>query len=245
MKTKRAAIFAHQSQVSNLIDDDPQGFQLTHDLLTPFLSFPEVYFFNSEIKSKSLEKDYFDKLYSDNPDPWNFMASDYEASKYQKIDSFLRNEHYGNGLELGCSIGVQTGFLANHCDHLLAVDISEDAIESAKAINSSLTNVKFEVTNAITNFPDGPFDFIGMCEMGYYLNVDNLISLFNKITEHLNLNGHFLMVHWTSFVREYPMTGRQVHQLFESLNKNLDQFKRVSLYVHESYELVLWEKVRS
>lgn len=44
MSIKRKAIFAHQSQTSNLITDDPNGFHLTEELLSPFLEPYESYF---------------------------------------------------------------------------------------------------------------------------------------------------------------------------------------------------------
>ena len=85
-----------------------------------------------------MAQDYFDTLYSNNEDPWNFKNSTYEERKYQKINTFLENRKYDLGLELGCSIGVHTSFLAAHCKKLLAVDISEDAVATAKVINGIL-----------------------------------------------------------------------------------------------------------
>src|SRR5690625_2466471 len=43
---KHKAIFAHESQTTNLIQDDPEGFVLTEDLLAPFLGEEEIYFFS-------------------------------------------------------------------------------------------------------------------------------------------------------------------------------------------------------
>lgn len=240
---KKLAIFEHESQTSNLIKDDPEGFILTQDLLSPFLKTFEVYLFSSQKMKVSLGRDYFDKLYSVNPDPWNFRKSDYEKSKYEKIQSFLEDKNYRIGLELGCSIGIQTRYLATNCDHLLAVDVSKDAIVSARELNTDLLNVLFLEMDIIQEFPKDRFNFISLCEIGYYFERDMLISLFEKIAEHLKKNGHFLMVHWTSFVRDYPITGRQVHQLFRDLNKKNHQFRCISSYVHESYELLLWKKL--
>lgn len=44
-RIKKRAIFAHQSQTSILIKDDPKGFILTEDLLAPFMKDFEIYFF--------------------------------------------------------------------------------------------------------------------------------------------------------------------------------------------------------
>src|SRR5690606_28539868 len=125
-----------------LIDDDPQGFILTEDLLAPFLTPFEYFFFNKEENLNSLSKSYFDSLYSQNSDPWNFRNSEYEKRKYKTIDTYLRNKQFKKGLELGCSIGEHTSHLANHCNKLIAVDISEEAIATAKDQNK-LPQVKY------------------------------------------------------------------------------------------------------
>lgn len=242
LSKKKNAIFAHQSQTSDLIKDDPQGFILTEDLLAPFLSPDEFFFFPVQQEIPSLEVGYFEVLYANNPDPWNFKDSEYENLKYKKINSFLENRNYDNGLELGCSIGVHTTFIAEHCKNLLAVDINESAIANAKELNPELSNVDFQVMDILTEFPVGPFEFISMCEMGYYFNRQDLLKTFQNIANNLGVKGNFLMVHWTSFVREYPLTGKLVHEIFQEFNQEKAQFSLISQYTHERYELLLWEK---
>lgn len=240
---KKEAIYAHQSQTTSLIDDDAEGFVLTDDLLAPFLAPYEFYFFQKPDSLLSLSEKYFDALYQNNSDPWNFRNSEYEKSKYETIDKFLKDKTYNRALELGCSIGVHTAHLAKHCKTLLAVDICEIAIATAKA-NSALPNVLYEKSDIVKAFPPGPFDFISMCEMGYYFNTEALNAIFAKIATHLEVHGHFLLVHWTSFVREYPLDGRQVHQLFEAFAQHSNAFTLLSSYSHERFELSLWKKNR-
>ncbi len=242
LSKKKQAIFAHQSQTSTLIDDDLNGFTFNEDLLSPFLTNYEYFFFPRDNSKNSLAQDYFDTLYSNNEDPWNFKNSTYEERKYQKINTFLENRKYDLGLELGCSIGVHTSFLAAHCKKLLAVDISEDAVATAKVINRKLQNVEFQEMNILHEFPEEKFQFISMCEMGYYFSEDDLLFIFQKIVNALEKKGSFLMVHWTSYVREYPLTGKLVHQLFEEFNSRNDVFSMVSKYTHDRYEIMLWEK---
>lgn len=241
LPNKRKAIFAHKSQTTSFIDDDSDGFLLTTDLLSPFLKPYEYFFFDSNKKAESLEKKYFDTLYSENTDPWNFRNSDYENLKYEKINTFLKNKNFLNGLELGCSIGIHTTFLAEHCENLLSVDISEKAIQTAKELNSHLENVRFKTLDILHHFPEGPFEFISMCEIGYYFDEEKLKLLYKKIKENLTANGYLLMVHWSPFVREYPLTGKQVRELFESSVQN-KHFTMVSFYENEFYELILWKK---
>ena len=238
---KSKAIFSHKSQTTHMIIDDPEGFILTHDLLTPFMGECEYYFFSSESKSSTLKKDYFDQIYSDDQDPWKFASSEYENSKYEKSISVLNKEKFKSGFEIGCSIGVFTEMLAKKCEKLLAVDISPIPLEEARKRCKYLPQVTFKSLDISKNFPDGSFDLITLCEVGYYLNESSLVELFKKIDEHLQLGGNFLMVHWTSYVSDYPLTGSQVHRIFKKDFEN-DSYKLITKYNHESYELFLWQK---
>ncbi len=238
---KKDAIFAHRSQTANIIKDDVEGFQLSQDLLSPFLTSFEYYFFDIKKDRNSLEQEYFDTLYNNNPDPWNFEKSKYEHTKFEAINKLIGDSTYKKGLELGCSIGVQTKYLAKHCGKLKAVDISETAIKRAKKLNPNLEDVHFETVDIAINFPQGKYDLISMCEIGYYFNKQTLNRLFEKIYSNLNKKGHFLLVDWTSFVREYPLTGMQVHKLFYTSSEN--RFRKISEINHDSYEILLFEKL--
>ncbi|MEO8774416.1 MAG: PIG-L family deacetylase [Gelidibacter sp.] len=242
LSQKREAIFAHKSQTTSLINDDPEGFILTDDLLSPFLGSYEFYFFSKDRKMNSLDQKFFDTLYSENVDPWNFKHSNYELSKYQKTDEILGNKKFKKGLELGCSIGIQTRFFAKHCDELVALDISRDAIKEAQKNNGDLHNVDFLMQNIVEEFPRGPFDFISMCEIGYYFDQATLLEIFKKISENISENGQFLMVHWSSFVREFPLNGNQVNAIFKKFNSIENRFTLITSYYHDRYELHLWEK---
>lgn len=245
LKYKEAAIFAHRSQTSSLIDDDSEGFVLDEALLSPFLNDKEVYFFNFQSSPSNVKKDYFESLYSENTDPWDYTGSQYEKEKYEKIHEVLKDKRFSKGLEIGCSIGVHTKYLAEQCDKLLALDISEKAIEKAKKSFESSGELKkkieFRVLNVAEDFPEGSFDFISLCEVGYYFNRESLWKLFEQIDKALVKNGYFLMVHWTSFVREHPLTGRQVHRIFEEFNQE-GSFQSVAFFKHPFYILNLWQK---
>lgn len=240
---KQAAIYAHESQTSNLISDDPSGFILTEELLAPFLGAYEYFFIAKDDKMEALDQHFFESLYAENADPWNFKHSEYEHQKYQRTDALLLNRHYKRGLELGCSIGIQTPFFAQHCDELLSVDVSMEAIADAKKNNQELTNVDFQVLDVTADFPNRTFDFISMCEMGYYFNKRTLKEIFKKINEHMDSGGELLMVHWTSYVREFPLHGTEVNKIFKEFNKKENAFSCVITYIHDSYELFLWKKI--
>ena len=68
----------------------------------------------------SLAPQYFERLYAESADPWDFEASPYETAKYAATLAALPRPRYANALELGCSIGVLTRQLAPRCERLLA-----------------------------------------------------------------------------------------------------------------------------
>jgi predicted TPR repeat methyltransferase len=74
-----------------------------------------------------LGREYFEELYAESDDPWNFEASEYERKKYGRTLEVLGERRFERALEAGASIGVFTEMLAGRCDELLAVDVSERA----------------------------------------------------------------------------------------------------------------------
>jgi LmbE family N-acetylglucosaminyl deacetylase len=241
---KWKAINSHRSQLGEIIHDDPCGFVLTPELLKPFENKMEYFFVSPKNDLKTLDKDYFEALYSSTTDPWNFRNSTYEQDKYQRALVALGPASYGYGLELGCSIGIQTRLLAGICRQLTAVDISPVAIAEASAHCADLKHVRFEVADITQEFPQGGYDLITCCELGYYLEKKDLFQLFGNMNKRLDANGRLLLVHWTPFVPDYPLTGDAVHDYFEefALGKNL-RFQEIVHERHGLYRLQLWQKL--
>lgn len=239
---KRKAIFAHVSQTTKLITDDPTGFLLTKELLTPFMGDFEYFLIESKTDQENLPASYFDNLYTEKSDPWNFESSAYEQKKYTKTLEFLGDKKFENALELGCSIGVFTKKLAPRCTQLLAVDITEIALQKARERCQDLNQVTFKELDFSKDFPAGKFDLIVMAEVGYYLDNEKLHHLFAQYDKHLQNKGFLIMVHWTSYVPSYPQTGKEVHQKFIAHNESVGMYNLIERYVHENYELLLWQK---
>jgi LmbE family N-acetylglucosaminyl deacetylase/phospholipid N-methyltransferase len=241
---KKSAIAAHRSQVTRFIDDDPEGFCLTPELLEPFLGNEEYFFFPKKDAAHSLTKNYFDKLYQQQTDPWNFEQSAYENEKYQETLKVL-DAHYNSALEIGCSVGVLTNQLAARCAKLLAVDISEKPLKIAEKRCENQQQVTFKALDISKEFPKNghdAYDLILISEMGYYLTEDKLLELYQNCQKNLNNQGQILLVHWTGFVEEYPLSGKEVHRLFEKYNAEEMVFSELATITRSEYELVLWQK---
>ncbi|UKT64780.1 bifunctional PIG-L family deacetylase/class I SAM-dependent methyltransferase [Pedobacter mucosus] len=212
---KEQAIFAHVSQTTRLIDDDPEGFMLVSEMIANFTNGKEYFMERSKLNGGStLPKNYFESLYTENPDPWDFEKSEYEKEKYQRTISAIPEGRHHSALEIGCSIGVLTQMIAEKCDQLLSIDISEQALETAKNRLKAYQNVEFKVAAIPDQFPEGKRDLIMMSEVGYYLSVEDLNSTISIIEENLNPDGILVLVHWTHFVHDYPLSGDEVHDAF-------------------------------
>ena len=160
----------------------------------------------------TLPPEYFEDVYAANEDPWDFASSPYEAAKYARTLAALPRERYRRALEVGCSIGVLTGQLAQRTDSLLALDISEQALERARARNAGQTHIQFRRAGLPGGLPDGPFDLTVLSEVLYYLSPADLEQALDEVLARLEPGGTLLLVHWTPRVHDYPQTGDAVHE---------------------------------
>ena len=146
---------------------------------------------------------FFDDLYARDADPWDFETSGYEAAKYEQTIAALEGRHFSTALEVGCSIGVLTERLAEHCDDLLAIDVAESALARAR---ERVPQVRFERREIPEQFPPGAFDLTVCSEVLYYLDAPALDATLDRIT------GTLLAVHWRHSTERYPFTGDAVHE---------------------------------
>lgn len=156
---------------------------------------------------KSLPPAYFERMFAGTHDPWGFETSLYEQAKYEHSIAALGGRHYDQALEIGCANGVLTQRLAQYCDDLLAVDVSETALARARARCAELRGVSF----ARMSFPgealgDGSFDLIMLSEVAYYWDDDDLEQAAGKLLCLLAPGGDLLLVHWTGET-DYPHSG--------------------------------------
>jgi|GEM_PF-148227 phosphoglycolate phosphatase-like HAD superfamily hydrolase/SAM-dependent methyltransferase len=194
-----------------------------------------------QVKRQSLPPSYFEALYDSDPDPWKFETSVYEAQKYTATITALSKNRYQSALEIGGSIGVLTEKLASICDSLLSVDVSKIAQDKARIRCQDFAHVRFEIMQIPTQFPDENFDLILVSEVGYYLCPEDLKKAQQEIIQHLQPGGHLLLVHWTQFARDYPLSGDEVHESFLDLTPT--RLRHLKSQREEQYRLDLFERV--
>ena len=245
---KKKAVEAHLSQTTRLIDDDPEGFILSPEILAHF-DYGEELFIESKPfvsdhpeKTNSLSADFFNEFYSHGDDPWHFESSPYERSKYQATLAALPRETYQSAFEIGCSIGVLTKMLSPKCKKLLAVEPADVPLQKAKERLKDEPHVRLQKMFVPQDFPQEQFDLILLSEVGYFLSWEDLQKLAGLMIEHLQSGGQLLLVHWTPVVPEFPLTGDEVHDYFMNLCRQKKHLKQVLHQRHEKFRLDLFEK---
>ena len=160
-----------------------------------------------------LNPDYFERLYADNPDPWQFATSDYEREKYAATVDALPPGRFRQAFEIGCSIGVLTRQLAPRCDALLAVDVAEGALRQAEERCEDQPWVEFAPMVVPGAWPEGEFDLILFSEVLYYLGIDGIHRAAERTLASLAPGGTVLLVNWHG-VTDGACTGDEAASMF-------------------------------
>jgi trans-aconitate methyltransferase len=154
----------------------------------------------------TLKPEYFEALYTADPDPWNFAVSPYERAKYTLTLNAMPKPRYRSALEVGCSIGVLTRLLASRCDAVLAIDAAPTPLVEARGRCADLPDVRFEQIFVPEQWPDGVFDLILLSEVVYYLSREDVGRLATSVTRSLAPDSSVILVHWTGST-DYPLSG--------------------------------------
>jgi SAM-dependent methyltransferase len=160
-----------------------------------------------------LDREYFEDLYEQSPDPWGFETSPYERKKYERTLGVLQGRRYRRALEVGCSIGVFTTMLAPLCDEVRAVDVSEKAVAAARNRLAGFPHARVERRRLPEQTPEGPFDLIVVSEVLYYWPKEVMLAALRRFEEVLAPGGVLLAVHWRKETKTYPLQGDEVHAL--------------------------------
>ncbi|MEI4271013.1 SAM-dependent methyltransferase [Klenkia sp. LSe6-5] len=172
---------------------------------------------------------YFDDLYAAADDPWSLRTRWYERRKYALSAAALPREQYGDGLEVGCSVGELTAVLAPRCARMTAWDASAAAVATAAARNPGVA-----VERRVAPRDRLPVvDLLVLSEVLYYLAPSDLAVLVEQVRTAVRPGGTLLAVHWRHPVADYPQTGDAVHA---ALRTALD-WPRVA--AHEEPDLLL------
>ncbi|MEQ8898694.1 MAG: class I SAM-dependent methyltransferase [Roseovarius sp.] len=180
----------------------------------------------------------FERLYRDQPDPWQYETSAYEADKYRRCLDLLPQGRYARGLELGCSIGVMSERIAARCDSLLALDFAPTAIERAQARN--IPNAHFRPGSVPRDWPAGTWDLIVFSEMLYYLSPEALAQTVALAARTLAPNGVCLVAGYLG-PTDTPLTAPAVEatllaELSAARPRHVIRRARDAMWIAASFE---------
>jgi cyclopropane fatty-acyl-phospholipid synthase-like methyltransferase len=132
--------------------------------------------------------------------------------------------------------------MAPQATELLAIDVSEAAIEQAHERMRGIPHVHLETRTLPAEFPDGPFDLIVASDVLYYLTVDELGTCLRLIEERLAPGGALVAVHYIPRVGTL-LNGNELHDfLAEHTTMTHTLEERVELGQGRPYRVDRYER---
>ncbi len=159
------------------------------------------------------ESEYWDRVFA-RSDPWNYSGSPYEQTKYRHTLEMMPDSSIGRAAELGCAEGIFTTMVAPLVDRLLAVDISNVALDRAKARCLENRNVTFAQHDISDGMIGADYDLVICSEILYYLRDSAALERFAcQVRESVKPGGHLLMTHPNMVSDDNSTTGFDFNEI--------------------------------
>ena len=184
-----------------------------------------------------LQREYFEKLYTESPDPWEFTTSEYERRKYEQTLRSLARSQVRTGVG-GWRVHRR---LYRNARPLLRRIARRGHLRTRRGAGPQAVicreNVRVEQRTLPEEMPGGPFGLIVASEVLYYLPEETMLFTLRRLEEELSPGGALLAVHWRKETRTYPLQGDEVHHLLVENTR----LKNVKTVVEPEYRLDLFE----
>ncbi|MCC3298587.1 bifunctional PIG-L family deacetylase/class I SAM-dependent methyltransferase [Arthrobacter caoxuetaonis] len=231
---KRDAMAAHSSQVNPL-----SGLPGDEALLAPeVLAHFERPFESFAVTVPKSQSRVFEELYARSSDPWNFEGSFYEHRKRALTLAMLPRERFGRVFEPGCSIGVLTAELARRADSVIAMDVSQRALDLAGERLAAEPGVRLVRGSIPGDWPAGEFDLLVISEVGYFMSPSQLREVVSQAAGTLAEDGVLLLCHWRHPMADWPLGGDDIHEAFRDGSgldiqaEHIEEDFRIDVLVH-------------
>jgi SAM-dependent methyltransferase len=185
----------------------------------------------------STSRAYFEDIYRDSDDPWDFETSSYEQRKYALTMDSLPKARYRRAFEPGCSIGVLTALLAQRCDQLVGSDIIPATLRAANRRLRGTSHVTLEALVIPHDWPLGRFDLVVLSEIAYYFDQRDLEAVLRRIVDSTEAGAHVVGVHWRGET-DYPLSGDRAHELIDEATG----LCRLVHHLEDEFVLGVWER---
>jgi len=187
----------------------------------------------------SIDPGYFESMFRETSDPWDLETSAYEQAKFEDSIEALSGRRYATGFEVGCAKGVLTVKLAERCAALLAIDVSETALDAARRRTRNLDRVTLGNMAFPRTTPEGRFDLIVLSEVAYYWDDGDLRRAADWLKSHLMPGGDLLLVHYTGET-DYPQSGNEAVTKLSTLFG--ERIIVLTAHRRPCYRLDLWRR---
>ena len=163
----------------------------------------------------------FDRLYGATHDPFGATLPQfrYQRQKYETLISMLPMRQYREVLDIGSGLGVFARCLAPHAEHVLGIDISEEAVRGARLLSRDHANLDYRQADLVS-FAGEPasYDLIVLADTLYYMTpvTDALVDgIARQMAGLLAPGGLLMLVNHFFFAIDPPsrMT-RRIHNRF-------------------------------
>ncbi len=176
------------------------------------------------------------KVYAENPDPWDQagltgeMAHYYAESRVRLIEALNEIGCFGSGIEIGCGHGHLTRMLSNALCPVVGIDVSKEAIERARVLHPNVTFEQGDIT--ADDFTAGPAQFILLAQCLWYLLHRFDVVLANCLNS-IPVGG--LLVVSQAFLEGEQRYGAEIADGFTGAMKLFLASDRLQL-IHASYD---------
>ena len=166
-----------------------------------------------------MDRDYFEGIYADGPDPLGFETSEYDRRKYDLPLAALPRRRYARALEPGCSIGVLTADLARRCDAVEAWEPIDAPRAAAVERTPDHVTVRDAVLGEAEPLPGAPIDLIVLSEVLYYLPADEVAVAVGKLLDLAAPGADVVAVHWRHPIDGMELDGDGVHRRLAAMGR--------------------------
>lgn len=137
------------------------------------------------------------KQWYKNEDPWNYTSCPEEGDRFRsalKLLDAARGENlFERAIEVGCAEGVFTSMLAQRCKSLLAVDISQTALDRARR-RCAEDKVKFEQWDLSTSPAPSNLDLVVVMDvLELFYRPSDIRKARQKLVTTLRPGGYLLL----------------------------------------------------
>ena len=158
------------------------------------------------------QPEYFQAMFAESDDPWQFKTRWYEKRKRDLTLACLPADRYVYGFEPGCANGELSASLASRCDRLLVSDGIDSAVVLAKNRLKNLHHVEVRKAWLPDDWPCREFDLIVLSEFLFYAKRAVVEEIALKAQNSLAEGGVILACHWRHPIEGCELNGDEVHE---------------------------------